>query len=69
MPCTPMSSEAQQDGRVKLELLGFSIPWMAEWLLGFGRRVEAVHPPELREQMGEVARSIAERYAEEAVGV
>jgi predicted DNA-binding transcriptional regulator YafY len=69
MPCTPVASETQPDDRVKLELLSFSIPWMAEWLLGFGCRVEAVHPPELREQMGEVARAIAARYVEEAVGV
>jgi hypothetical protein len=31
--------------------------------------VEAVHPPELRERMGEIARAIAERYVEESVGV
>ncbi|MCW1922716.1 YafY family transcriptional regulator [Luteolibacter arcticus] len=69
MPCTPVSDEVQRDGRVKLELLSFSIPWMAEWLLGFGRRVEAVHPPELREQMGEIALAMVERYVEEGVGV
>jgi len=63
MPCTPVSSEVMADGRVRLELLSFSVPWMAEWLLGFGCRVEAVQPVELREKMGEVARAIAERYA------
>jgi len=66
MPCTPVSSDEQPDGRVKLELLSFSIPWMAEWLLGFGPRVEAVQPPELRDQMGETARAIAARYAKES---
>ncbi|MCW1884635.1 YafY family transcriptional regulator [Luteolibacter flavescens] len=69
MPCTPVSSDLQADGRVKLEVLSFSVPWMAEWLLGFGRRVEAVHPPELRERMGAVARELAGMYAEETVGV
>jgi predicted DNA-binding transcriptional regulator YafY len=67
MPCTPVSSEVMADGRVRLELLSFSIGWMAEWLLGFGTRVEALQPVELRERMGEVARGIVGMYAGDGV--
>lgn len=69
MPCTPVSDENLSDGRVKLELLGFSIPWMAEWLLGFGLRVEAVEPAELRNAMREAAVAVAARYAEDFTAV
>lgn len=69
MPCTPVWEKMLGDGRVELELLSFSIPWMAEWLLGFGLQVEAVEPPELREAMHEAARAIAARYAEDFAAV
>lgn len=65
LPSTPVSQQTQPDGRVKLELLSFSIPWLAEWLLGFGLKVEALEPQELRDLMREAAEAVAARYAED----
>jgi len=65
LPSTPVSQQTQPDGRVKLELLSYSIPWLAEWLLGFGLKVEALEPPELRDSMREAAQAVAARYAED----
>lgn len=69
MPCTPLSEEILPDGQVRLELLAFSIQWLAECLLGFGMRVEAVHPPELRVEILRAARAITDRYAENFAAV
>ena len=65
LPSTPVSEEIQPDGRVKLELLSFSIPWLAESLLGFGLKVEALEPQELRDFMRKAAQAVAARYAED----
>ena len=65
MPCTPVSEVALPGGRVRMELLSFSLGWLAEWLLGFGARVEAVEPPELREAVREAALAVAASYAED----
>ena len=50
---------------MRVELLSFSLGWLAEWLLGFGARVEAVEPPELRAAVREAALAIAVSYAED----
>lgn len=65
IPCTPLSEEILPDGRVRMELLTYSCEWLSRWLLGFGTRVEAVNPPELREEVRDAARSVAALYAEE----
>jgi len=65
LPSTPVSQQTQSDGRVKLELLSFSIPWLSEWLLGFGLKVEALEPQELRDAIREAAEAVASRYAED----
>ncbi|HEY8961329.1 MAG TPA: YafY family protein [Luteolibacter sp.] len=62
---TPVSEETQPDGRVKVELLSFSIPWLAQWLLAFGLKVEALEPLELREAMRDAAQAVVARYAED----
>ena len=69
MPCTPVSEVKLPGGRVRVELLSFSTGWLAEWLLGFGARVEAVEPPELREAVREAALAVAARYAEDFAAV
>ncbi|MEO5916360.1 MAG: YafY family protein [Luteolibacter sp.] len=69
MPCTPLSEETLPDGRVRLELLTFSLAWLTGWLLGFGVRVEALEPPELREAVREAALAIAARHAGEFAAV
>jgi predicted DNA-binding transcriptional regulator YafY len=65
IPCTPVSEEILQDGRVRLELLTYSCEWLSHWLLGFGTRIEAIDPPELREQIRDAALAVAMRYADE----
>jgi predicted DNA-binding transcriptional regulator YafY len=69
MPCTPVSEVTLPGGRVRVELLSFSLGWLAEWLLGFGARVEAVEPPELCEAVREAALAIAASYAEDFTAV
>ena len=39
------------------------------WLMGFGTRVEAVEPPELRETMHAASMAVAERYGDVFAGV
>ena len=69
MPCTPLLEEKMPDGRVKTEILAYSIKWLTDWLLGYGTGVEAMEPPELRDSMREASRAVAERYAEDFAGV
>ncbi|MDP3848990.1 MAG: YafY family protein [Luteolibacter sp.] len=69
MPCTPLSEESLPDGRVRLELLAFSLGWLTEWLLGFGVRVEAIKPPELRDGLRKAALAVAECHAEKSASV
>jgi predicted DNA-binding transcriptional regulator YafY len=63
MPCTPLSQTPDREGRVRLELLTFSLPWLAEALLGFGARAEAIEPPELRDAVRQAALAVASRHA------
>jgi predicted DNA-binding transcriptional regulator YafY len=65
MPCSALSEEPLPDNRVKLEMLAFSLDWLAAWLLGFGDRVEALSPVELRNSMRDMALAIASRYGAE----
>jgi predicted DNA-binding transcriptional regulator YafY len=65
MPCTPVSEEILLDGKVRMELLSFSLPWLTEWLLRFGTSVEAIEPQELRDSIREAALAVAACYAEE----
>lgn len=68
-PVTPVSQETLADGRVRLEVLTFSLEWLGQGLLGFGVRVEVVEPEELREFMLSAARSVAALYEAEFAGV
>ncbi len=69
MPCTAMEEQRRADGSVEVEILTCSLPWLASWLLSFGREVEALDPPELREALREAALAVAARYAEDFAGV
>jgi len=60
---SPVADKTLEDGRVLMELLSFSLPWLAEWLLGFGTHVEALEPPELRTLVREAALAVATRHA------
>lgn len=62
VPCTSCAEVALPDGRVRVELLAFSLEWLSAWLLGFGNRVEAVAPAGLRENMRQTALEVAGRY-------
>ncbi len=69
MPCTPLAEHPLADGRVRLELLAFSLAWLADWLLGFGVRAEAIEPPELREGVRKAALAVAARHSEDFAAV
>ncbi len=62
MPCTPLSEKATPGGWVEMELLAFSVDWLADWLLGFGAKAEAVAPEELRAKVRGAALTVAERH-------
>ncbi len=64
MPCMPLSEEVEPGGWVEMELLAFSLDWLVDWLLGFGVKVEAVAPDELRVKIRAAALAVAERHGE-----
>ena len=68
-PCSPIQEQRLPDGRTRVEMLACSISWLSGWLMGFGTRVEAVEPPELREAMHAAAMAVAERYGDVFAGV
>lgn len=64
MPCTPLVETTGPGAWVELELLAFSLDWLANWLLGFGTKAEAVAPEELRVKVRTAALAVAERHGE-----
>lgn len=64
MPCTPLSEKEKPEGWIEMELLAFSVDWLADGLLRFGARVEAVAPEELRVKVRQAALAVAERHGE-----
>ncbi|WP_411825602.1 helix-turn-helix transcriptional regulator [Luteolibacter sp. AS25] len=69
MQGTAVAEKILADGRVSLELLSFSLPWLAQWLLGFGNRVEALEPRELREHVREAAHGVSALYSRDFVNL
>jgi predicted DNA-binding transcriptional regulator YafY len=65
LPGTPLVREQLADGRVRLELLTFSLEWLRHFLLGYGTMVEAVEPGELRDGVRAAALAVVNRYAKE----
>lgn len=65
LPGTPLARVQLEDGRVRLELLAFSLEWLRHFLLGYGTMVEAVEPAELRDGVRAAALAVANRYAKE----
>lgn len=65
LPCTLLKEEREPDGWARIELLTFSLEWLAEWLLGFGNKVEVLEPEELRRAVRDSAMMVVARYAEE----
>ncbi|HSI62611.1 MAG TPA: YafY family protein [Candidatus Saccharimonadia bacterium] len=63
LPGTPVARHRLDDGRVRLELLTFSLEWLGYFLLGYGVMVEAVEPTQLRTAVRTAALAVAERYA------
>jgi predicted DNA-binding transcriptional regulator YafY len=62
-PSPPVREEALADGRVRIEILSFAPEYLIGWLLGFGARVEAEYPPELRERLRVEALAVANLYS------
>ena len=55
------------DGGVAATLRTYSLEWIARWILSFGPDAEVLEPADLRQRVGELARAVAENYAEAAV--
>ena len=56
-------SEVQENGRIKIEVLTFSLDYLAFWLMALGEAVLAVSPPDLRKKIAVNALEIAGRYS------
>ncbi len=54
--------EGRRDGGAEFTFTTFSLEWLAEWLLSFGRDAEAIEPPRLRELVRQAAEAIGSRY-------
>ncbi len=54
--------EVMKDGKIKVSFPITSEPWIYGFILGFGDKVEVVEPPELREKIRDMARSICDKY-------
>lgn len=54
--------EKVRGGGAEFLLYSFSLEWMAQWLLSFGERAEALAPPRLRRLVRTAARKIAQRH-------
>lgn len=65
LPCSLLNEERGKDGWVSMELITYSLDHMANWLLGFGTKVEVVDPEELRTNLVRVASAVAALYASE----
>jgi predicted DNA-binding transcriptional regulator YafY len=63
LPGTPVARHRLDDGRVRLELLTFSLEWLRYFLLGYGTMVEAVEPTQLRDAVRAAALAVAQHYA------
>lgn len=59
---TPTGEEALPDGRIRMNLLAYSLEHFATWLLGFGAGLRVESPPELRRAVGRAAQRIAGLY-------
>jgi len=59
-PSAPLREEKLPDGRVRVEIQAYGPQYLANWLLGFGARVQAEAPAELveaiRTRVSEIAR-------------
>jgi predicted DNA-binding transcriptional regulator YafY len=54
--------ESAPGGGYVVGLRTYSFDWLARWLLSFGAAAEALEPPELRHQVAELARAVAEKH-------
>lgn len=61
---TSLSEEILPDGRVRVEVLTFAPKYLASWLMSFGTRIQAEHPPELKDHLRTEALAIAAQYAQ-----
>jgi len=54
--------ETKRNGGAEFTFTTFSLEWLAEWLLSFGRDAEALEPPKLRELVRQAAEAVARRH-------
>lgn len=59
-----VNEEPLPDGRVRMEILSFSPQYLVSWLLSFGSRIQAEHPPELKALLRSEALAVAACHAE-----
>ena len=58
-----VAGEVREDGRIEVVLRGHGVPALAAEIAGFGRVVEVLEPPELRDRLAEVGAELLERYS------
>ncbi len=56
--------ELPRDGGAEVSLFTCSLEWLARWVLSFGDRAEALHPPRLRELVCAEALRVVQRHAD-----
>jgi len=62
MPGTPLNQEPLTDHTVKVEMLAFSLHWLANWLLSFGTDMQVLEPLALQNTIAEMAGEILEKH-------
>lgn len=62
MMCVKVDEETLPDGRVRMEMLVYSLEWLAGWLMSFGPTVEVLQPESLRRHIHEAALALAARH-------
>lgn len=60
--CTPVREEALPDGRLRVEILTFSLEWITGWILSFGPAICVEHPPQLQASVRDAALAVAANY-------
>ncbi|MES2570403.1 MAG: YafY family protein [Verrucomicrobiota bacterium] len=61
--CMPIREELLPNGSLRVEILVFSIPWFAGWLLSFGPAIEVEEPPPLRLHLRDAALAVLALYS------
>jgi predicted DNA-binding transcriptional regulator YafY len=59
---TGLADAKESHGGFEVAFMTFSLEWLAQWLLSFGAKAEALAPPELRTQVRAAAAEVVRRH-------